>query len=133
MVAMYNGSCLCQAVRYRIDAPIAAAIHCHCQQCRKAHGAAFATYVNVRRENVVISQGAQRLSHYQSSPGVTRSFCAQCGSTLQWRSERHPNWLSVALATLDTPLPAMTWQHSHLSADAPWHTWTDGLSGANAN
>ncbi|MGZ0843339.1 GFA family protein, partial [Klebsiella pneumoniae subsp. pneumoniae] len=32
------------------DAPIESASHCHCSQCRKAHGAAFATYGKVRRE-----------------------------------------------------------------------------------
>lgn len=47
---MLSGSCLCGAVSYEIDAPIESASHCHCSQCRKAHGAAFATYGKVRRE-----------------------------------------------------------------------------------
>ncbi|MCU1716277.1 GFA family protein [Pseudomonas sp. 5P_3.1_Bac2] len=129
---MHSGSCLCQAVCYQIATPIAAGIHCHCQQCRKAHGAAFASYVNVRREHFVWSQGEQWLRRYQSSPGVTRTFCGQCGSTLLWLGEQRPNWLSVALATLDTPLDTMTWQHIHLDSKAPWHHWTDGLSATNA-
>ncbi|HCA63195.1 MAG TPA: GFA family protein, partial [Pseudomonas sp.] len=43
----HTGSCLCGVVRYRIDAPIDALTHCHCKMCRKAHGAAFATYASV--------------------------------------------------------------------------------------
>ena len=40
----YHGSCHCGAVRYEITTPITYASNCHCGQCRKAHGAAFASY-----------------------------------------------------------------------------------------
>lgn len=125
---MHSGSCLCAAVKYRIDAPIESATHCHCSMCRKAHGAAFATYGNVRRKDFHFTQGEESLGIYQSSPGVTRSFCKHCGSALQWYSEQpHPNWLSVALGTLDTPVGEIAQKHIFPESKADWYAINDGL------
>ena len=40
------GSCLCGAVQFEVTLPVKANVHCHCSMCRKAHGAAFATFAN---------------------------------------------------------------------------------------
>lgn len=79
---MHRGSCLCGAVTYEIEAPLGSATHCHCNQCRKAHGAAFATYANVRREHFRFTQGLESVKTFQSSPGVSRTFCQHCGANL---------------------------------------------------
>lgn len=65
---MHNGSCLCGAVKYQIDAPIESATHCHCGQCRKGHGAAFASYGNVRREHFRFTAGQDQVAAFHSSP-----------------------------------------------------------------
>ena len=36
---MKTGGCLCGAVRYEVDPPLRDVILCHCEMCRKAHGA----------------------------------------------------------------------------------------------
>ena len=41
----FVGGCLCERMRYEIDRKHLNAMHCHCQMCRKAHGAAFSTHV----------------------------------------------------------------------------------------
>jgi len=41
---IYTGSCLCGSIKYTTNSEIMAVSHCHCSMCRKAHGAAFATY-----------------------------------------------------------------------------------------
>lgn len=40
---MLTGSCLCGAVAYEVEAELSAIAHCHCETCRKAHGAAFSS------------------------------------------------------------------------------------------
>ena len=47
---MLTGSCLCGAIAYEADAPLARIVHCHCQTCRKTHGAAFSSVTAVPRE-----------------------------------------------------------------------------------
>ncbi len=118
---MLSGSCLCGAVRYEIDAPIESASHCHCSQCRKAHGAAFATYGKVRREAFRYVAGADAVAEYHSSPGVTRTFCRHCGSNLQWLGgNEDPTYTSIALGTLDSPLPSVAQRHIYVGSKADW-------------
>ena len=42
-----RGSCLCGAVRYEVRGEAISTFHCHCEICRKQHGAAFATYIEL--------------------------------------------------------------------------------------
>ena len=44
---MLRGSCLCGGIVYEIDALLGPGIYCHCSQCRKASGTAFATNASV--------------------------------------------------------------------------------------
>ncbi|MFT7409338.1 MAG: hypothetical protein ACI9GJ_001314, partial [Parasphingorhabdus sp.] len=37
-----SGSCLCGAIRYSASASPLFQVHCHCQDCRKNTGSAFA-------------------------------------------------------------------------------------------
>lgn len=88
MTPVYQGSCLCTAVQYELSATPQAVSHCHCSQCRKGHGALFASYSSVQRCVLRLLSVASHIKTYESSPGVSREFCAQCGSTLFWsRSE----------------------------------------------
>ena len=123
----YLGSCLCGGVRYAIHAEIQAVTHCHCQMCRKAHGAAFATYVSVPAVAHAFTEGGSLLRSYRSSPDVTRTFCAGCGSPLAW--QRHVGefsaWLSFPLGTLDSAYLPRTQKHVHADAKAPWHVIGD--------
>lgn len=101
-----HGSCLCGAVRYRVNGALKAFTHCHCPKCQKAHGAAFATYASAPASNVEVDAEPGVLKGYESSPGVIRQFCGQCGSSLFWSDARgsFSDWISIAVATLDSPV-----------------------------
>lgn len=120
----YQGSCLCAAVSYQLLTAPKALTHCHCSQCRKGQGAAFASYASVPRNALKVLTGADTISTYHSSPSVQREFCARCGSNLFWsRAEgEFSDWVSVALATLDTPFTPHSQKHIYLDAKAPWYT-----------
>ena len=123
----HRGSCLCGSVRFETTAPLQAASHCHCSMCRKAHGAAFASYGNVRRERHRFVQGQALLRTYQSSAQVTRTFCSVCGSPLLWHSEgAHADWVAVPLGTLDTPYETPPQKHIFVASKAPWVVICDG-------
>ncbi len=125
---MHHGSCLCGAVKYEIDAPIESATHCHCSQCRKGHGAAFGTYFTVHWNSFRWVQGEDMVGEFHSSPGVTRTFCRQCGSTLQWYSQSaNPDWVGVTLGTLDSPLGPIPQKHIYSESKADWYAIADGL------
>ena len=124
---MHDGSCLCGAVKYRIDVPIESASHCHCSQCRKGHGAAFGSYATVPWSSFAWAAGEDSVARYTSSPGVTRTFCRHCGATLQWYSDAHPETVGVTLGTLDTPLGVVPQKHIYTESKAGWYIIADGL------
>lgn len=116
----YHGSCLCGAVRYRIDGPIKAVTHCHCSQCRKAHGAAFASYASVPAATLVCNDPDAAIRVFKSSASVSRSFCSNCGANLFWTDAAgdFADWVSVALGTLDTPFEPTRHKHVHVPSKA---------------
>ncbi len=124
---MHTGSCLCGVVRYRIDAPITELTHCHCGMCRKAHGAAFATYASVPLEAFHFLSGKDQLGVHHSSEHVTRTFCSHCGSNLQFVDNREHSTLGVAAGTLDSPLPPPPQSHIFAGSKADWYVIRDGL------
>ena len=123
---MYLGSCLCGKVTYEVLGELKNVSHCHCTMCQKAHGAAFGSYGNVLRTDFHFLGGEESVQSYQSSAGVTRTFCRVCGSTLQWmREEKHPQWISIALGTLDTPFSPPSQKHIYVETRAPWNRMID--------
>ena len=81
-----SGSCLCGDISFVLTFPSKWVAHCHCSLCRRAHGAAFVTWVGMRADRVVIDDPQSRLHWYASTPGAQRGFCARCGSSLFFRS-----------------------------------------------
>ena len=56
-----KGSCLCGEISYEIDSVDMPIVHCHCQTCRKAHAAPFASTAGVKRENFRWLKGASSI------------------------------------------------------------------------
>jgi ADP-ribosyl-[dinitrogen reductase] hydrolase len=96
----YQGSCLCGAVRYRIDQLDSPIGHCHCATCRKAHAAEHASTAQVLREHFHWLSGAQKLSAFESSPGKLRRFCSICGTHVVAERAEQPHVI-LRVATLD--------------------------------
>jgi hypothetical protein len=124
---MHSGSCLCGAVRYEIDGELAPIQLCHCSQCRRASGTAFAANMPIREENFRVVAGEDRMKRYESSPGKARLFCAGCGSQLISRSGGAPGWVRVRAGTLHEPVDAPLAFHFHVASQAAWWPITDDL------
>jgi hypothetical protein len=122
-----TGSCLCGAVRFAARLPSKWVAHCHCSMCRRAHGAAFVTWAGFEDERIAIEDADARLQWHASSPPARRGFCARCGSTLFFRSERWPGELHVVLANFDTPLDRLPQAHVFYDAHVPWFEPNDDL------
>ena len=43
---MIRGSCLCGQIKYQLDGGVELMNNCHCAMCRKAHGAAFGSFLH---------------------------------------------------------------------------------------
>lgn len=127
MDALHQGSCLCGSVKYCVSTELKAVTHCHCRKCQKGHGAAFATYASAPESAVSILTGAETLKGYESSAGVMRQFCSNCGSSLFWSDANgaFSQWISIAIGTLDSPFMPKKQRHGCVSSKASWYEIED--------
>ena len=117
---MHKGSCLCGGVRYELDAELTEIACCHCGQCRKQSGTAFATNAPVPADKLRIVAGEQLLKGYESSPGAWRMFCGNCGSPVYKRSAATPGVVRVRIGLLDTPAGHKPDYHIFAGSKADW-------------
>jgi hypothetical protein len=81
---LLTGSCLCQRVRYSVSAELQQFFLCHCEQCRKISGSAFASNILAAPAEVKWLSGAEHVKRFDY-PGdrlFTKVFCSECGSGL---------------------------------------------------
>lgn len=119
------GGCLCGSVRYEIGAELTFAGHCHCSRCRRAHGAAFATWAGVAPGALRWIQGEELVERFASSPGIERGFCRRCGAPLVIFQGGEVG--EVVYASLDGEPGLRPTEHIFVGSKAPWHDITDGL------
>lgn len=110
------GSCLCGAVRYRIDGKVRSTGICTCRQCQRQTGAPLAAFVTVAAADLTVSGD---VAGYRASDFATRSFCPRCGSTLFWRRDGAED-VDIFIGSIDdlpaVPAPAHhLWAENHLA------------------
>lgn len=122
---MRHGQCLCGAVKYEVEPPLGESAHCHCEYCRRAHGAAFVTWVAVPAARFKMN-GGETLRWYRSSAQAERGFCSRCGCPLFYRSSLTPEEIDVTRASF-TDDPGVTPRyHCFVDQKAEWVTLPDG-------
>jgi len=60
-----SGRCLCGAVELEIDFPAFWAWHDHSEASRRAHGAAYATYIGCWRKHVRVVKGQRSITRFE--------------------------------------------------------------------
>ena len=72
---MITGRCECGRIRYEAGGDIEDFSHCHCSQCRRLHGAAYATFATVSRDKFrYVSGETAVLKVYASSAANDQNF-----------------------------------------------------------
>ena len=118
-----TGGCLCGAIRYSADTMPFASDYCHCTQCRRSSGGPVGVWMDFKAEQVSWS-GAQP-KEYESSQHVNRGFCSECGSSLSYNHNQHPEYLSLTVATLDNPALVTPTYHIFTDSQIPWFDISD--------
>jgi hypothetical protein len=79
-------------------------VNCHCRDCQRASGTAYAALIAFPTEAVTLS-GEVRYYRVTSERGtqLDRGFCATCGSPLVLKPLARPEVLYVHAASLDDP------------------------------
>ena len=124
---MLEGGCLCGGVRFRVSGKLGPAGYCHCKECQRASGSAFAANAPARTRYFELTAGDDLLSEYESSPGKFRAFCARCGSPIYSRRTSEPEIRRLRLGSLDSDPERRPLAHIWVSDRASWYEIRDEL------
>jgi hypothetical protein len=119
-----TGSCQCGAVRIRVDGKLGPVVYCHCAQCRRANGSAFAANANVRARYLQL-EGRDAIREYESSPGKFRAFCSRCGSPVYSRTSSEADIFRLRLGLLDGDPGRRSVAHAFVGSKAEWFELPD--------
>lgn len=122
-------SCLCKKIQFEVakfQGPIG---HCHCEMCRKFHGAAFSTFAEAKLTEIHWLSGETLLQDYQADNGTVRKFCSCCGSSLFFESKynRTEGTIEIALAAFDSLEPIYVDAHIYTESKVDWLDINDNL------
>jgi hypothetical protein len=101
----FEGGCACGRIRYRCDAEPIYHLICHCRDCQRASGSAFATVVFVPSDSFKLAGDEPHYHTVRSDSGspMQRGFCRECGSPLLIKKPERPYLTLLQAASLDDP------------------------------
>ncbi len=130
MATSFSGGCACGAIRYECSADPIMSANCHCRDCQRESGGAFAAVVVVPKAAFKITKGEPK--HYDvktySGSTISRGFCPECGSPLFAKPGSIPDVVGIRAGSLDDPSwfkPAMD---IYTASAQPWDHMNPELS-----
>ena len=94
--------------------------------CRRAHGAAFATVSLVQRADLRFTAGEDAVREYPTREGL-RYFCERCGTRLFNRPRSSLEVISLVIASLDEEPEEGPVMHINVASKAGWYRILDDL------
>jgi len=107
MLSPFSGGCACGAIRYECSADPLITLNCHCRDCQRASGSAYAALLNVPLAAFILTRGTLKYHRVTGESGNTldRGFCPECGSPVVIKGQRASSLGLIVLwaASLDDP------------------------------
>lgn len=116
-----SGGCLCGNVRYSFDAEPTFVGLCHCQDCQKFTGSAFAVVIGVAKSTVSTTGTLKGFTKRgDSGKSIERRFCPECGASVMDEVEAMPDIVMIATGTLDDPSWVKPASQIYCASAQPW-------------
>jgi len=97
-------TCRCGQLRAQCSGEPVRVSVCHCLNCQKRSGSAFAAQARWPAEQVELAGEFREWSHVADSGArATFRFCPACGSTVAYSSEGMPGMVAVAVGAFADP------------------------------
>lgn len=122
MSESFEGGCSCGAVRYRLTSRPMFTNCCHCLDCQKQTGGAFAINAMIETARIEMLSGAPIVIDMPSPSGRGHEIhrCPKCEVAL-WSNYGRRTWMRfVRVATLDDPHAIKPDAHIFTRSKAPW-------------
>jgi len=126
--AMSEGGCSCGSIRYRLTSEPLFVHGCHCRNCQRQTGSAFAVNLLIEADRVELMQGEPEQVDVPRDDGSTQAIfrCPACEVAV-WSNYGWPTLLFVRGGTLDDPSGVEPDVHIYTRSKLPWVTLPDGV------
>ncbi|MDI7864527.1 GFA family protein [Rhizobiaceae bacterium n13] len=130
MSEVFDGGCFCGRIRYRLnDRPMF--VHCcHCRDCQRQTGSAFAINALIEADRVELVAGEPVVTTLSTDSGHPHDVyrCSECQSAL-WSDYGRRRWMSfVRVASLDDPSAFAPDVHIYARSKLPWVRLPEGAT-----
>ncbi|QEW18912.1 hypothetical protein LA6_001088 [Marinibacterium anthonyi] len=120
-----TGRCYCGATTLRSTSMPHAVAYCHCQDCRRVTGAPVAAFAAFAVDAVVFQPNMGK--SISVTPGVTRTFCDHCGTSLAGFYDYLPGQVFISLGVIDQADNLPPQVHAHAGERLSWLHIDDDL------
>ncbi len=124
-----QGGCACGTVRYRLASEPMFVHCCHCRDCQRQTGSAFAINALIETDRIAVPAGdPQPVAVPTDSGRPHRIFrCPACGTALWSEYGGLAGLRFVRVGTLDDPATLPPDVHIYTRSKLPWVTLPDGV------
>ncbi|MBV8564911.1 MAG: GFA family protein [Methylobacteriaceae bacterium] len=120
-----HGRCFCSAIRVTAKAEPFQVSWCHCRDCRRQTGAPAVVWAGFATADIEWQGSPKRR---QSSPGITRAFCDQCGTPLSYEDARLVGETYIHAGIFDEADRIVPDRHAYVTSKLFWLHLEDGLA-----
>ena len=105
MAKKHTAQCACGAVKFEFDTDPTFIAVCHCLDCKKRSGSAFAVQARWPKEQVTIEGRSKSFVKRADSDNlITFNFCPDCGSDVHYSIEgKFDGLVAIPLGAFDDP------------------------------
>ena len=120
-MAQWSGGCACGAIRFVCEGEPVAMIKCHCRDCQRASGGAYAAIAVFQKAKATLT-GEPKYHSVIGSSGqpVRRGFCESCGSPVSILLDGKPDIVGFQAANLDDPAAFKAGIEFYTDSAWPW-------------
>jgi hypothetical protein len=122
---MYQGGCLCGALRFSAEVRPVSAGYCHCTLCQRSTGAPVLAWASFPVDSFSYSKG--RAACYASSEWGHREFCNVCGTQICYRQTDSATTVDVNVGCMDDPSAFPPEHHLYVKDRISWFDTLDDL------
>lgn len=122
MTDMLEGGCACGAVRYRLSSSPMFVNCCHCRDCQRQSGGAFAINAIIETDRITLLADAPEPVAMPTQSGGPHDVyrCRACQTALWSDYGRRPALRFVRVSTLDDPAALAPDAHIYTRSKLPW-------------
>ena len=120
-----QGHCLCGKTRWEYEGDPSWGCYCHCDDCRRNCAAPVVAWLGVPLASFKWTGQAPKT--IESSKGVFRHFCNDCGSPLGFEADHYPGGMHLYAASMDEPQNFQPTFHVNYQSKLPWFEMSDDL------